>query len=83
MFDSTDFSVRFFIHVYSKSGELVVKDSVATISVPQMDTLEKFLKSMIAKVMTDSQQHDTRYDDSQSSAFTHISSDINKRVVKG
>ncbi|KAL9186572.1 hypothetical protein ACHAXT_005810 [Thalassiosira profunda] len=49
-------SVHFFVHVVSESGELVVKDSVATTSVPQLDRLQTFLNAMVANALANSGQ---------------------------
>jgi len=83
-----NYSVCFFIHISSRSGELVVKDSIATISIPQVDRLAKFLKRMVGKAIMDSEQtmvYDVRNADSQSSTCMQNSSwNIGeKRIVKG
>lgn len=41
--------MRFFIHVSANSGEVVVKDSIATTTVPKPELLIAFLQEMLAK----------------------------------
>jgi len=81
-----DCSVHFFIHISSKSSELVIKDSIATNSVPHIDKLANSLKKMISNAMMNSQQSMKSYDmkattDSQS-IYTQSTS-FSRPMVKG
>ncbi|KAL7527397.1 hypothetical protein ACHAXR_001937, partial [Thalassiosira sp. AJA248-18] len=84
-----DCSASFFIHVSSRNGELVVKDSISTITIPQVDRLTNFLKRKIAKSMMDSEQlprYETKHENSNSSLCSRNSSIWNiggKGIVKG
>ena len=82
-----DVSVRFFIHIYSNSSKLVVKDTLAMVSVPQMDRLGKFLRSMAAKAIMSSDlstSYNVNNDSLQCSVYSHNSSwNMDKKVVTG
>ena len=84
-----DYSVHFFIHIMSKKMELVVKDTIATNSVPQMDILRSFIKRMVASAMANSQQSmqpmqpiNNTFDNTDSQTISTQSSSYTRKVVQ-